>query len=348
MLHTSHVNLQDTEMRSETSCQIEHNIVARTAPLETRILKIVIVLIAVAITGVAVWLFGFGGLVELRIWAAAGQRDAQSALAGALRALHASEPGALLTLCGLSFAYGVFHAAGPGHGKIVIGGYALGQRMALVRLVTISFAASLAQACTAIGLVAGTAWGLGWTRTEITDVAEHWMAPLSYGLMALVGLYLALRGGRRLLGLRRPKPRKVKHHDHARPHSHDHNHAGAVCESCGHRHGPTLEEVEGLTSLRDAFMLIVSIAIRPCTGAIFLLLLTWRMGILGAGVLGALSMGLGTALITTTVAVAAVGLRGGLLQTLATTGLRRLVAIIELGAGVLVVWICLSLLVSAL
>ncbi len=348
MTQTSQVKLHGDCMTPHTKTEEASVVVSQFG---RRLLALLLGGVAFGVVGLAVWLFAFGGLVDLRIWAAAGQREAQTALAVALRALRAGEPGALLGLCSISFAYGLFHAAGPGHGKIVIGGYALGQRVAVIRLVAISFAASLAQACTAIVLVAGTAWGLGWTRSEITQAAEHWLAPLSYGLMALVGMYLALRGARRLLTLRNTQNVKT-HQSHASGHNHTHenghSHSSGVCESCGHRHGPTLEEVQELTSVRDALALIVTIAIRPCTGAIFLLLLTWRMGILGAGVLGALSMGLGTAMITTGVAVAAVGLRGGLLQTLAATGLRRLVAMIELGAGALVVWICLSLLVTAL
>ena len=76
-------------------------------------------------------LWATGSLGAIAQWAAEGQRDAQNALARAIRALRAGEAGALAGLLGLAFAYGVFHAAGPGHGKVLIGGYGVARRVRL-------------------------------------------------------------------------------------------------------------------------------------------------------------------------------------------------------------------------
>ena len=102
-------------------------------------------------------------------------------------------------------------------------------------------------------------------------------------------------------------------------------------------------------SLRDALLLIGGIAIRPCTGALFLLILTWRLGIDGAGIAGAFAMGLGTATVTVAVAVASVWVREGTFLAFADSrGARLLVPVLELTAGALVAAIAAQLLLRGL
>lgn len=283
--------------------------------------------VSLAGIGVLVWLFALGGADDIARWAAGYQREFQNKIALALRGVRAGRPEALALLLGACFAYGFFHAAGPGHGKVLIGGYGLGRRVALLRLSVISVLASLGQAVTAVVLVHAGLWLLGWTREAVTGVAEDALAPVSYGAIVLIGLWLLLRGLRKLIW--RPAP--AHHHDH------DH-HGDGACEVCGHKHGPTMEEVTAVTSLREAAVLIAGIAIRPCTGALFVLVITWQMGIPWAGIAGTFVMALGTALVTVIVAAGAVGLRGGMLGSLAGSGLAtRVVPVIEIAAGALVV-----------
>lgn len=296
-----------------------------------------------AIVGAAVWLWGFGGSETVLAWAAEGQRDVQNAMARGLRALRNGEPGALLALLGLCFSYGFFHAAGPGHGKLVIGGYGLGKPVPVLRLAGLSVAASLAQAAMAVLLVAGGLMLLDWSREQLTSAADDVLAPVSYGLIMLVGVWLLIRGLRRLVSVR-----SGQHHDHHHDHASHSTHAGENCPSCGHRHGPTVEEAANMSSLRDALAIIGAVAVRPCTGAVFLLLLTWRMGILWAGIAGAFAMGLGTALLTVSVAVAAVTIRKGTLLQWQGTGALRAAALLEILAGAMVAVLASQILLRSL
>ena len=134
-----------------------------------------------------------------------------------------------------------------------------------------------------------------------------------------------------------------------RTHDHAHSGNGETCDTCGHRHGPTLAEVEAAQSWREAATLIAGIALRPCTGAVFVLLITWQMGIPMAGILGAVVMALGTALVTVSVGLAATGIRGGLLRGIAGAPfLVWAVPLLEIAAGTVVAVLAGGLLLRAL
>jgi nickel/cobalt exporter len=299
----------------------------------------VLSLAALALAVLVIWLWGFGGAAQVSDWARTGQAETQQAMARLLRALRAGEPGALAGLLGLCFAYGFFHAAGPGHGKILIGGYGMAARVSALRLSLLALASSFAQAAAAVLLVYAGVFVFDLTRQHMTDLAEDIMAPASFAAIALVGLWLAFRG------LRRWRKTRATH-DHHHHHHHDHD---APCPSCGHKHGPTLAEAEAVTGWRDAAALIGAVAIRPCTGALFLLILTWRMGLDLAGIMGAFAMGLGTASVTLAVALASVTLREGALARLATTGgAARALPLFEIAAGVIIAALSTHLMLGTL
>lgn len=267
--------------------------------------------LALALGAVAlVW--ATGGFDALARWAAAEQRAAQGEMAGAIRAIKAGDAGALAALLGIAFAYGFFHAAGPGHGKAVIGGYGLGTRVPALRLTALALASSLAQGLTAILLVYGGIAVLDFTRERVEGLAERLFAPLSYAAIGAIGLWLVWRGVR---GLRRGE-----------------GHA------CGHDHGPAPEDVARAGSLRDAALIVAAVAMRPCTGALFLLVICWRLGIDLAGILGTFAMALGTASVTVAVALAAAGTReSALMATVGGPGGRQALSVLELTAGALVI-----------
>lgn len=272
------------------------------------------------------WLFGFGGMGDISRLANAQQREAQNALAQGLRAVRAGEAGAWATLLGLCAAYGFFHAAGPGHGKLVIGGYGAAARVTAWRLSALAVVSSLAQALAAILLVAAGAFALGWSRTQMTDAAEKVLAPASFIAIALVGVWLVLRGARRATS--------------AATHPVDEH---GLCHRCGHAHGPSVDLAASVASMRDAIAIVASIAIRPCTGAVFLLILCFALGIPWAGIIGAFVMGLGTASVTVLVALAAVGTRRSALAGFSGAGAVRAMALIEVVAGGLIALVAATL-----
>ena len=288
--------------------------------------------------GVIVWLWGFDGADSVSRWATDAQREAQTSMAGNLRALKAGQPGALIALWGLCFTYGFVHAAGPGHGKIVIGGYGVGARVAATRLAGLAVLSSLAQAVTAIVLVYVAIWAFGWGRAQLTDAADGVFAPLSYAMIAAVGAWLVVRG----LGHLRSTLRTHDHHHH-------HHDGDGVCGTCGHAHGPTPDQAANIRSTRDAIAVIAAIAIRPCTGAVFLLILTHALDLQWAGIVGAIVMGIGTAVFTGCVAFAAVGLRESTLAQIASgQGTARLMALVEMLAGLTIAALALQLLLRTI
>ncbi len=283
-----------------------------------------------------IWLWASGGFDALAAWAAGEQRVFQNEMAQGLRALRAGQPGAVMALMGVCFAYGFFHAVGPGHGKILIGGYGLGRAIPWLRLSVISLLASLGQAVTAILLVFCGILIFGLARQQMVGVTEDFIAPASYGAIALIGAWLIWRGVRKSM-------RQVAHagHDH-------HTHTDGTCSSCGHKHGPDLDEVEQAGTLKEALTLIAGIAIRPCTGALFILIITWQMGIFWAGIAGAFAMALGTGAVTIAVGIASVGLRGGLMTALSgSAALTWVVPAIEILAGVLIAVVATGLFLRA-
>lgn len=318
-------------------------------------------LLAVGLAGMLAVLWATGGLQALERQAMAGQRVFQDELARAIRQLKAGEAGAVAGLLGIAFTYGVLHAAGPGHGKMLLGGYALATRVGTARLAGITLAASLAQATTAVVLVYAGVGLFDWTRERMVDLADRTLTVMGYAAVGGIGLWLAWRGLRGLLRSRAQAPggdgagpghlRAHSHdpsydhprgHDHSRSHGHGHDHGSH--EGCGHAHGPSPAQMAEVRSLRDAAVLVAGTAIRPCTGAVFLLILCWRIGADLVGIAGAYAMGLGTAVVTLAAALLAATIREGAWSGLGTGGaVLRLAQVVQIGVGLALSAVALSL-----
>jgi nickel/cobalt transporter (NicO) family protein len=262
---------------------------------------------------------GFAG------WILAKQAEFYRMLSGLIRAAKA-DGSAAYTLLGVSFLYGVFHAAGPGHGKAVISSYLVANNETWWRGIVLSFASALLQAFTAIAIVGIAAALLGATTKAMGNTIRA-IEIVSYALIMLIGLRLLWVKGRAFLRLLRggkpahsvPDHNHHHHHDHAHEHRHAHHHEHAHCHhhdhedeasAWGHAHALEPQELTGRHWLRRGLAAIFAVGLRPCSGAIIVLVFALAQGLFWIGVASTFVMGLGTAITVAAIAMLAVGARG--------------------------------------
>jgi ABC-type nickel/cobalt efflux system permease component RcnA len=252
---------------------------------------------------------GLGG------WILAIQSEFYRSLTGALSAMK-RDGAALWSLALIGFLYGAFHAAGPGHGKGVISGYILATKRTLARGIGLSFAAAFVQAAVAIGLVGVMAAMLRASSASISATASM-VEVASFAALLLVGLALLWRKtagvaptGAHAHGSHAHNHDETRAHDHHHHgHAHHHHAHGEAC-GCGHSHGPSAAEVERLTGWRESAGIVLAAGIRPCSGAIILLVFALSQGMFWAGIAATLAMALGTAITTGALAAVAVLAKG--------------------------------------
>ncbi|MEM7121983.1 MAG: nickel/cobalt transporter [Pseudomonadota bacterium] len=286
---------------------------------------------------------------QLVVWVQTMQRDLHDRMAAAVKAVGEHGVWAAWGLVGLSFLYGVFHAVGPGHGKVVIATYMLTQESELRRGVTLSFLAALAQGIVAIIAVEVTVTLLDLPLRGAQRTAGHFETA-SYAAVLLLGLILVISAGRRLW-----RRRAGGHGDnHAGHHHHGEiGHDGQGHDHCGHSHMPDPRDMQAGASWRKGLGVIISIGLRPCSGAILVLLLAYALGLTFTGVVAVLAMSIGTALTVSVLAALAVYARGfslRLAERLPESGNRIgvVVEVVALVGGLIVLAFGVSLLHMAL
>jgi nickel/cobalt exporter len=319
-------------------------------------------------------------------WLLLKQAQFYQKLATTIRAAKTDGSAAWL-LMGISFAYGIFHAAGPGHGKAVISSYLVANEETWKRGVTLSFASALVQAMVAIAVVGIAAVLLNATAKTMNN-AVWWIEIVSYLLIALMGARLLWTKGRAFIGewqlLRAPKTLGAAatvahalerghhhhghhhdhdhghddhaHHDHAHDNHHDHAHdhgnpahgePGHVHdEHCGHSHGPTPDQLAGPGGWKRGLVAIFAVGLRPCSGAILVLVFALAQGIFWAGVAATVVMGLGTAITVAAIATLTVSATAVAARIAATrTGYGSLaLRAVEVGAAAVVLLFGIALL----
>lgn len=256
------------------------------------------------------WMSGVFGQI------AAWQSHFYRQLTGAVRAWQADGTAAWLLL-GLSFAYGVFHALGPGHGKAVIAAYVVANRQTARNGAILALVSALLQALVAIVMVAVLGWVLSVTAAGMNR-ATAWLEMVSYGLIVALGLWLVWRKAvRPLLPARAASHAHGAHGGdvhragHAHAHAHEHAHSHHDDCGCGHAHVAPADAVSGKLDLRRATAAIAAVGLRPCSGALIVLVFALAQGFFIAGVAAALAMGVGTGLTVAVLTMLAAWARAG-------------------------------------
>jgi ABC-type nickel/cobalt efflux system permease component RcnA len=228
---------------------------------------------------------GFGALIVLL------QAQFYAALTGAVQSMKAGNT-AMTSLATVGFLYGIFHAAGPGHGKGVISAYIIANKRSLRGGAALSLAAALLQATVAIALVAVLAVLLNASAASI-NAAARGIELVSFAAISVMGLILLWsKAGQvsRVIGSDRP---------------------AAASELDSSEQSPALDRLDGWRGMAGV---VLAAGIRPCSGAILLLVFSLSQGLFVAGIVGALAMALGTAITTGTLAALAVFAKGLLLR----------------------------------
>ena len=197
----------------------------------------------------------------------------------------------------MSFLYGVLHAAGPGHGKVVLTTYLLTHRSRLNRGIAMGAAAAFLQGVTALLIIYVPIGLAGWLPME-TDTATLWATRVSFAMLALVGLYLLVRASRALSVSIRQLRRETGEVRHDRTDPGDGQ--GSDC-----RHLPSAAEMDTAGSRHAVAGVVLAIGLRPCSGAVFVLVLAAVMGLIWHGALSVFAMSTGTAITIVVLAVIA-------------------------------------------
>lgn len=256
-------------------------------------------------------------------WMLAKQRELHRKLSYAMQEIREA-PGAatVISLILISFFYGIFHAAGPGHGKAVITTYLLTHGQMLRRGVALSFLSALLQGVSAILLVFVLVKLAGWlTRDALSQVS--WLEQFSFLLVTLLGLWLLWRSIRNLLIYRRVRieqqrtkattPSKIiaihpvspaasSPQPAPAPHQHD---AHCGCGKAHHVDPAHLADAD----IKTMLAVVLAVGIRPCTGAVLVLAVAHLLDLWLAGVMAVLAMSMGTGITVSLLAIFAVKAR---------------------------------------
>ncbi|PMO05520.1 hypothetical protein BCT19_13705 [Vibrio splendidus] len=290
-------------------------------------------LLLVAVGAYQVWSMWPSLVISSIQW----QREVNSELADLLYEAKSNPWGSGSYLIGFSFIYGMLHSLGPGHGKVIVSTYLATHPTKAKASLVLTVVSAFLQALVAILLVSVLLWGFSASMRVVNDKANMFVS-LSFALVAVVGALICWKALKNIYStMRKPQPTlRVKAITPlatgtassvpvrtpmalrssisapspiigatsampAADHTHtDHSHADC---GCGHQHVADPEAINKASTFREYAGIIVTIGIRPCTGAIMVLLFANMVGLYWMGVLSAFAMAVGTALTTSLIAM---------------------------------------------
>lgn len=265
-----------------------------------RVWPLWLLVLALAAGALTLWQYWPQILLQSAIW----QKGLHQQMTQLLQQVKTApgQAGGLLML--FSLAYGVLHALGPGHGKVVITTFLAIHPARLNITLRLTLLASLLQGSVAIVLVTLMLVVLQ-TSSRQLHLSSYWLEKGSYLLVIGLGIWIGVRALKTLLRQLRPRsPITIRALRAAHQH---HAHCG-----CSHAHLPDAQQVAEAVSVKTQLLLVASMGLRPCSGAIMMLLFSRVIGVYLWGVLSAVVMALGTAL-----TISAIGLLVQRARTLA-------------------------------
>ncbi|MCK3656890.1 cobalt transporter [Pasteurellaceae bacterium Macca] len=223
------------------------------------------------------------------------QRHFNLVLTASLKALQGHQQQAGFTLIAVSFLYGVFHAVGPGHGKFVLSSYLSLERTHFPKAMKLTLTSALVQGLVAVALVSVIVAIFTLSRSYF-NLTLKWVERGSFLCMILFGLYWCyqarpkkIANGFKIRGIQSSSSLTT-----FRPVSPSHTHSPNC--GCGHKHLPNKAEITQAEDWKSQWMVILSIGLRPCSGAILVLFLAYTLDLYLWGVFSALAMAVGTGL----------------------------------------------------
>lgn len=261
-----------------------------------KIIKVIIVLSVIALAAYLLWLFWPMMRMQSIKWQHIVNEELSTLLYEAKETPFISSA----PLLGLSLLYGALHSIGPGHGKVIVSTFLATHPSKVKHSLVLTILSSLMQALVAILLVSTLVFIFDNSMREVNGSADN-VINFSFLIVVALGTMISFRSLKKLYQAPQHHTEPQHNHTHQHDHTHDHSHKNAQC--CGHQHVASAEQINTAATWQAYAAIIMSIGMRPCTGAIMALLFANMVGIYWLGILCAILMAIGTAISTSTIAL---------------------------------------------